>query len=67
MICIVRLSCTQELNGVKRTFKGVNGVTCKNGEEWLIKMADTEAHIPDVYEEACLVSVCLRMCAFVCL
>lgn len=27
------------------------GVTHKNGEEWLIKMEDTEAHIPDVYEE----------------
>ena len=33
------------------TFKDVKGMTCKNGEEWLIKMADTEAHIPDVYEE----------------
>ena len=33
------------------TFKDVKGVTHKNGEEWLIKMADTEAHIPDVYEE----------------
>ena len=34
-----------------RTFKDVKEVTRKNGEEWLIKMADTEAHIPDVYEE----------------
>ncbi|XP_065891500.1 major vault protein-like isoform X2 [Dysidea avara] len=34
-----------------RTFKDVKDVTRKNGEEWLIKMADTEAHIPDVYEE----------------
>ena len=34
-----------------RTFKDVKGATRKNGEEWLIKMADTEAHIPDVYEE----------------
>ena len=33
------------------TFKDVKGVTRKNGEEWLIKMADTEAHIPDVYKE----------------
>ena len=33
------------------TFKDVKGVTHKNGEEWLIKMADTEAHIPDVYKE----------------
>ena len=23
----------------------------KNGEEWLIKMSDTETHIPNVYEE----------------
>lgn len=23
----------------------------KTGEEWLVTMADTEAHIPDVYEE----------------
>ena len=36
-----------------RTFKNVKGVTCKNGEEWLIKMADTEARILDVYEEVC--------------
>ena len=34
-----------------RTFKDKNGVTRKNGEEWLIKMENTEAHIPDVYEE----------------
>lgn len=34
-----------------RTFTDRNGVTRKNGEEWLIKMEDTEAHIPDVYEE----------------
>lgn len=34
-----------------RTFTDRVGVTRKNGEEWLIKMEDTEAHIPDVYEE----------------
>ena len=34
-----------------RTFTDNNGITRKNGEEWLIKMEDTEAHIPDVYEE----------------
>lgn len=34
-----------------RTFTDNNGVKRKNGEEWLIKMEDTEAHIPDVYEE----------------
>ena len=27
------------------------GVTCRTGEEWLVKMKDTEAHIQDVYEE----------------
>jgi len=41
-----------------RTFKDVKGVTRKNGEEWLIKMADTEAHIPDVYEEVCGMRYC---------
>ncbi|XP_063396183.1 major vault protein-like [Mytilus trossulus] len=34
-----------------RTFKDDFGVTRKNGEEWLIKMTDTETHIPNVYEE----------------
>nr|XP_058948197.1 major vault protein-like isoform X1 [Pocillopora verrucosa]XP_058948198.1 major vault protein-like isoform X1 [Pocillopora verrucosa] len=34
-----------------RTFKDDTGVLRKNGEEWLITMADTEAHIPNVYEE----------------
>ncbi|XP_020616709.1 major vault protein-like isoform X1 [Orbicella faveolata] len=34
-----------------RTFKDDKGVLRKNGEEWLITMADTEAHIPNVYEE----------------
>jgi len=35
----------------KRTFEDDFGVTRKNGEEWLIKMTDTETHIPNVYEE----------------
>ena len=45
-----------------RTFTDRSGVTHRNGEEWLIKMEDTEAHIPDVYEEvsatvlSCLIS-----------
>ena len=34
-----------------RTFKDDFGVVRKNGEEWLIKMTDTETHIPNVYEE----------------
>lgn len=34
-----------------RTFTDNTGVMRKNGEEWLIKMEDTEAHIPDVYED----------------
>ena len=34
-----------------RTFKDDFGVIRKNGEEWLIKMSDTETHIPGVYEE----------------
>lgn len=34
-----------------RTFKDDFGIVRKNGEEWLIKMSDTETHIPHVYEE----------------
>jgi len=34
-----------------KTFKDDFGVVRKNGEEWLIKMSDTETHIPSVYEE----------------
>ena len=34
-----------------RTFKDDFGLVRKNGEEWLIKMSDTETHIPNVYEE----------------
>ena len=34
-----------------RTFKDDFGITRRNGEEWLITSKDTEAHIPNVYEE----------------
>lgn len=34
-----------------KTFKDIKGVVRKTGEEWLISFDDTEAHIPDVYEE----------------
>lgn len=40
-----------------RTFNDKSGVKRKNGEEWLIKMEDTEAHIPDVYEEVSSIRV----------
>ncbi len=36
-----------------RTFKDDFGIMRKNGEEWVIKMSDTETHIPNVYEEVC--------------
>ncbi|XP_039272615.2 major vault protein-like [Styela clava] len=34
-----------------RTFTDFLNVKRKNGEEWLIRMSDTESHIPDVHEE----------------
>jgi major vault protein len=34
-----------------RTFTDDFGKKRLNGEEWLIKMSDTETHIPGVYEE----------------
>ncbi|XP_070582519.1 major vault protein-like [Erythrolamprus reginae] len=34
-----------------KTFRDSQGIVRKTGEEWLVIMADTEAHIPDVYEE----------------
>jgi major vault protein len=41
-----------------KTFKDDFGVVRKNGEEWLIKMSDTETHIPNVYEEVgCLLII----------
>ena len=47
-----------------RTYKDVKGVTCKNGEEWLIKRSNIEAHIPDVYEEVHIVCVCVCVCVW---
>lgn len=34
-----------------KTFKDQFGKLRKNGEEWLVKLSDVEAYIPDVYEE----------------
>jgi len=34
-----------------RTFTDSFGVVRKCGDEWLIKMADSETHIPNIYEE----------------
>ncbi|KJE96050.1 major vault protein [Capsaspora owczarzaki ATCC 30864] len=34
-----------------KTFKDAYNQVRKNGEEWLITLKDTEAHIPSVYEE----------------
>ncbi|KAJ6653405.1 hypothetical protein lerEdw1_009306, partial [Lerista edwardsae] len=34
-----------------KTFQDSQDIVRRTGEEWLITMADTEAHIPDVYEE----------------
>jgi len=34
-----------------QTFTDFMDVKRKNGEEWLIKMSDTDTHIPDVFEE----------------
>jgi major vault protein len=38
-----------------RTFTDDFGKKRLNGEEWLIKMSDTETHIPGVYEEVAVV------------
>lgn len=35
-----------------QTFTDFKGVKRRNGEEWLITMADTESHIPEVFEES---------------
>lgn len=40
-----------------RTFKDDFDILRKNGEEWLIRMSDTEVHIPNVYEEVCVISM----------
>ena len=42
-----------------RTFKDDFGIVRKNGEEWLIKMSDTETHIPNVYEEVRILRIVL--------
>lgn len=34
-----------------KTFRDIKDETRKTGEEWLISFEDTDAHIPDVYEE----------------
>jgi len=55
-----------------KTFKDDFGVVRKNGEEWLIKMSDTETHIPNVYEEVSFADLCVKtdqcrlMCSVVC-
>ena len=51
--CIFQVALHMRAN---RTFTDRAGVARKNGEEWLIKMEDTEAHIPDVYEEVSVIS-----------
>ena len=53
MICDTLLFILQNALHVRatRTFVDLKKVTRKNGEEWLITMTDTDAHIPDVYEE----------------
>ena len=63
-VCHILAVCLQVALHMRAygTFKDVKGVTRKNGEEWLINMADTEAHIPDVYEEVHIVCVCVRVC-----
>lgn len=35
----------------RQNFRDVRGVTRRTGEEWLVTVQDTEAHVPDVHEE----------------
>ncbi|KAM7147385.1 major vault protein isoform 1-T2 [Molossus nigricans] len=35
----------------RQNFRDLRGVTRHTGEEWLVTVQDTEAHVPDVYEE----------------
>lgn len=42
-----------------RTFTDYFKIERKNGEEWLITMADSEAYIPDVYEE--VINTCIHI------
>jgi len=44
-----------------KTFKDDFGVVRKNGEEWLIKMSETETHIPNVYEEVSISDLCAKI------
>lgn len=41
-----------------RTFQEEGEAAHKNGEEWLITLKDTDAHIPNVYEEVCHLVKC---------
>ncbi|KAM9584229.1 major vault protein isoform 2-T2 [Trichechus inunguis] len=34
----------------RQNFRDFRGVTRRTGEEWLVTVQDTEAHVPDVYE-----------------
>ncbi|XP_011789041.1 PREDICTED: major vault protein [Colobus angolensis palliatus] len=35
----------------RRNFRDFRGVSRRTGEEWLVTVQDTEAHVPDVHEE----------------
>ncbi|KAG8513638.1 Major vault protein [Galemys pyrenaicus] len=35
----------------RQNFRDLRGVARRTGEEWLVTVQDTEAHVPDVYEE----------------
>ncbi|XP_037363159.1 major vault protein isoform X2 [Talpa occidentalis] len=35
----------------RQNFRDLRGVSRRTGEEWLVTVQDTEAHVPDVYEE----------------
>lgn len=35
----------------RQNFRDFRGVTRRSGEEWLVTTQDTDAHVPDVYEE----------------
>ncbi|XP_016074079.1 PREDICTED: major vault protein [Miniopterus natalensis] len=35
----------------RQNFRDLRGVARRTGEEWLVTVRDTEAHVPDVYEE----------------
>ena len=50
LICVLFLQKALHMRAL-RTFTDEADVTRRNGEEWLITSSDTEAHIPNVYEE----------------